>query len=114
MHGLLINIILDKEGLLQKNSDIPLFLQDHLFPYLETTESIPEYLYASRPSLSGRINKLLFEELSYTELLNLSEKLEQLILELAGEGQKKRMSNFKNEDIINSWSNIIKDIKSND
>jgi len=101
--GITLEILLRKD-LFKRNSDLQSFLESIYIPRTKKREPFKEYLYLSRTQLSARLNRLIIEELDYSDVIAISKKLVEI---LPSENINKKSGYKSPDDAVTEWMNFI-------
>lgn len=102
--GVLYEILL-RTDVFPKNSDLKSFIEDILNGYTKNNGIFREYIYRSRTLLASRILRDIFDELEYTQIIDITYKIEK-IFESSIE-TKKNTSKVKNNDSVKEWMQFL-------
>ena len=101
--GITLEILLRKD-LFKRNSDLQSFIEAMYIPRTKKREPFKEYLYLSRTQLSARLNRVIIEELDYSDVIAISKKLVEI---LPSENINKKPSYKSPNDVVTEWMNFI-------
>lgn len=105
--GIIYEIILSKE-LFPRNSQLEEFINGHLIKYLNKDTEFKEYLFKTRTILAATIQKHIYNNLDYNNILDVVEEIYKILPDRLDEQIKK--GNKKNSDeIISEWLNFLQD-----
>lgn len=105
--GIMFEIILSKD-IFSNNSILKEFVNIKLLKYMKTKEPFKEYLFSSRTLLIARIQKEIYTNLNYQDILELADFLQEIIVKSETEEDNKKRSkkNPKDNSRINEWMNF--------
>ncbi|QGG51433.1 hypothetical protein [Lysinibacillus pakistanensis] len=101
--GITLEILLRKD-LFKKNSDLQSFIEVLYIPKTKKREPFKEYLYLSRTQLAARLNRIIIEELNYSDIIDISKKLLEL---LPSENTTRKGQNTSQDDAVSEWMNFL-------
>ena len=105
--GIIYEIILSKE-LFSKNSQLKEFVNGHLVKYLNKGNEFKDYLFKTRTILAATIQKQIYNELDYNNILDVVEELYKILPDRLYE-QNKRGNKKNSNYVVSEWLNFLKD-----
>lgn len=102
--GLTLEIVLRKD-LFNRNSELKNFVEDLYISKTEKKQPFRDYLYLSRTLLASRLNRLVLEELTYTDIIDICRKIEKILPEEVI--QRKNKNSSVQDDAVSEWMNFI-------
>lgn len=104
--GIICEIILNK-NIFPKNSMLKEFINNNLLKYLKKQEKYRDYLFKSRTLLIATLQKQIYDNLDYNDILLLVKYLCEILPDDSKDNNKKINKNSKN-DIID-WLKFLSD-----
>lgn len=105
--GLTSNLILNTK-IFQKNEDLKPFIYDIFLKNLQIDQFL-DYVYANRTTLIARINRIIFEKITFSHMLEITEYiLEYLYKDLNDtddENSKYTKRQLSSEKLVDEWLN---------
>ncbi|HBE9816198.1 hypothetical protein ACEI86_10580 [Clostridioides difficile] len=105
--GIMFEIILSKD-IFSNNSILKEFVNIKLLKYMKMKEPFREYLFSSRTLLIARIQKEIYTNLNYQDILEIVDFLQEIIVksETKEDNKKRNKKNPKDNSRINEWMNF--------
>ncbi|MCC0658304.1 hypothetical protein IC175_17245 [Clostridioides sp. ES-S-0123-01] len=106
--GIMFEIILNKD-LFPKNSILKDFVNCKLLSYIKINEPFKEYLFSTRTLLIARIQKEVYINLNYQDILKLVDFLQEFIVKFDSKEESIKVDKkiSKNSSAINEWVDFI-------
>ena len=103
--GIIYEIILNKE-LFPRNSQLKEFINEHLINYLNKEVGFKDYLFKTRTVLAAMIQKEIYINLSYNDVMNLVEEIYKILPDSI-ESKNKKESRKDTNKAISEWLNFL-------
>lgn len=105
--GIIYEIILSRE-LFPKNLQLKKFVNGHLVKYLNKGNEFKDYLFKTRTILAATIQKHIYNELDYNNILEIVEELYKILPDELYNKNKRDNKKNSNE-AISEWLNFLQD-----
>ena len=109
--GISFDIILSKI-LFINNSDLKPFIEKHFIVHTKEKEILKDYLYASRTALLARLSRMIYEEMDYTSIIQISKGILEDFPKI--ESKKKSKNQILTESGTEDWMNYISKDENNE
>jgi hypothetical protein len=99
--------IVSRRDLFPRNIDLRIFTDEMYVPYTKKKEPFKEYLFSSRTLLGARIGGIILYDIEYDDLIEMVNRLIDLLSIQTSLSEKKNNSKINNSDITD-WLNVIR------